>query len=170
MANAPGWQQDPERGDRERYWSGSVWTDRVRPAGKAGSLHLPEHVPHLHGALSAATAGIDAVEDRLSTLFERSDGDPRAGSSPPPTSRPFPTSAGAGLGDDEIIDLFDESDGRNEEQDPTHEHPAGIVDGRGLAAADEDGAFGELDAALAGEEPDEPDVPDASKRRLFRRS
>ena len=74
MADAPGWKPDPEREDQERYWSGSAWTDRVRPAGKAGSLHVPEHVPHLHRALSAATADIDAVEDRLSVLFERTEG------------------------------------------------------------------------------------------------
>ena len=33
---------------------------RLTPAGKAGSLHVPEHVPHLQRALSAATADIDA--------------------------------------------------------------------------------------------------------------
>jgi hypothetical protein len=173
MAIGPGWKQDPERDDQERYWSGSVWTDRVRPAGRAGSLHLPEHVPHLHRALSAATADIDAVEDRLSTLFERSDGDPRPGSSPPsapPSSRPSPISVGEDLGDDEIIDLFVESDGLDEDQDQTHEQSAGTVDVSGLYGAEEDGAFAELDAALAAEEPDGPDEPDRSKRRLFRRS
>jgi hypothetical protein len=176
MANAPGWKQDPERHDQERYWSGSAWTDRVRPAGKAGSLHLPEHVPHLQRALSAATAGIDAVEDRLTTLFERSDGDPRPGSSPPwapSSSRPFPTPTGADVGDDEIIDLFVESDGLDEDRDLTYEQPAGLVEVSGLDDADEDGAFAELDAALAAEEPDEPDKsdePERSKRRMFRRS
>ncbi len=90
MANAPGWKPDPEREDQERYWSGSAWTDRVRPAGKAGSLHLPEHVHHLQRALSAATADIDAVEDRLATLFERSDG---GGNSDPHLTAIAPSSA-----------------------------------------------------------------------------
>ena len=75
MANAAGWQRDPEHGDQERYWSGSAWTDRVRPTGRGGSSRVPEHGPQLHRALAAATTDIDAVEDRLSTLFERSDGD-----------------------------------------------------------------------------------------------
>ncbi len=34
----------------------------------------PEHVPQLHRALAGAVEDIDAVEDRLSDLFERSDG------------------------------------------------------------------------------------------------
>jgi hypothetical protein len=176
MADAPGWKQDPERDDRERYWSGSNWTERVRPAGKAGSLHVPEHVPHLQRALSAATADIDAVEDRLSMLFERADGDrlPVSSSPPPiPSSRPFPTSARADPGDDEIIDLFVEVDGVDEDHDPTHEQPAATVDVHDLDAADEDGAFAALDAALAAEEPDERDErdePDRPKRRLFHRS
>ena len=84
MGNAPGWQPDPERDDQERYWDGSAWTDRVRPtaAGGAGSLPEPEHVAELHRALSAATADIDAVEARLSTLFERTGGAPDARSVP----------------------------------------------------------------------------------------
>src|SRR5271157_1623236 len=34
MDSGPGWLPDPKDGDRERYWNGSDWTDRVRPAGK----------------------------------------------------------------------------------------------------------------------------------------
>jgi hypothetical protein len=34
----------------------------------------PEHVPQLHRALAGAVEDIDAVEDRLSDLFERTDG------------------------------------------------------------------------------------------------
>jgi hypothetical protein len=145
MANSPGWKQDPERDDQERYWSGSVWTDRVRPAAKAGSLHLPEHVPPLHRALSAATADIDSVEDRLSTLFERSDVARVPDSPPPPpaAARPGETVAA----DDEIPDLHGHADDE------------GTDDGT-------DAAFAELDAALASEEPDEPDP---ARRTLFRR-
>ncbi len=85
MDNGPGWLPDPEDGDRERYWNGSDWTDRVRPAGKGRSLHLPEHVPELQRALAAATADIDAVEDRLSTMFDRAD------SPAPPSTTPIPS-------------------------------------------------------------------------------
>jgi hypothetical protein len=136
MANAPGWQPDPEHGDQERYWSGSAWTERVRLTGRGGSSRVPEHGPQLHRALAAATTDIDAVEDRLSTLFERSDGDPKPASSPPPAARPGEPVAD----DDEILrhSVHDESDA----------------------------AFAELDAALASEEPDEPDP---AWRMLFRR-
>ena len=39
-------------------------------------MRLPDHVPELQRALADATADIDEVEDRLSTLFERTDGAP----------------------------------------------------------------------------------------------
>jgi len=136
MANAPGWQPDPEHGDQERYWSGWAWTDRVRPTGRGGSSRVPEHGAQLHRALTAASTDIDAVEDRLATLFERSDGDPKPGSSPLPAVRPGEPAAD----DDETLRLSvrDESDA----------------------------PFAELDAALASEEPDEPDP---ARRTLFRR-
>lgn len=102
MGNAPGWQPDPERDDQERYWDGSAWTDRVRPttAGGAGSLPEPEHAADLHRALSAATADIDAVEARLSTMFERTGGAQERG----PSRRATAASTGAdddGVGDDD---------------------------------------------------------------------
>ena len=34
----------------------------------------PDHVPQLHRAMAEAAADLDAVEDRLSTLFERTEG------------------------------------------------------------------------------------------------
>jgi Protein of unknown function (DUF2510) len=123
MANAPGWQPDPEHGDQERFWSGSAWTERVRPTASGGSSRAPGHGPQLHRALVAATADIDAVESRLSTLFERATTDPRPAWSPPPVVPPDGDDVG-------------------------------------------DNAFAELDAALASEEPDEPDP---SRRKLFRR-
>ncbi len=171
MANAPGWKPDPEREDQERYWSGSAWTDRVRPAGKAGSLHVPEHVPHLHRALSAATADIDAVEDRLSSLFERTEG-ARTGRLLGsrrlrrlcPVRNPSWTTT-------TILDLYGDEDEDDEvvdgDQDVTHDEVAGRTDAGGAADTDEDGAFAELDAALAAEEPDEPEP--AARRKLFRR-
>jgi Protein of unknown function (DUF2510) len=138
MANAPGWQPDPEHGDQERFWSGSAWTERVRPIATGGSSRVPGHGPQLHRALVAATTDIDAVESRLSTLFERATTDPRPAWSPPPAV-PAPEPV---RDDDEIPDL------------------SGNEDDVG------DNAFAELDAALASEEPDEPDP---SRRKLFRR-
>ncbi len=73
MDQAAGWLPDPEREGEERYWSGCAWTDHVRPAGKSVTLRLPEHVADLQRALAASTADIDAVEDRLSTLFKRAE-------------------------------------------------------------------------------------------------
>ena len=169
MADAPGWKPDPEREDQERYWSGSAWTDRVRPAGKAGSLHVPEHVPHLHKAFSAATADIDAVEDRLSVLFERTEGARSGGASASAVPRAAPV-----VDDDEVLDLYgDEDEDENEnavvdgDQDVTHDAVAGRPDAGGAADTEEDEAFAELDAALAAEEPDEPER--AARRKLFRR-
>lgn len=178
MDNAPGWRPDPEREDQERYWNGSAWTDRVRPAGKARSLHLPEHVPELQRALAAATADIDAVEDRLSNLFDRTEGAaPHASPVPQPPPPPQPDAD-----DEEIVGLYDEDDvaGSGEEDATDLEAdggaPADQADGTDHADdtehadgtdhaddADDDGAFAELDAALAAEKPEKP------KRGLFRR-
>ena len=174
MADTPGWKPDPERADQERYWSGSAWTDRVRPAGKAGSLHVPEHVPQLHRALSAATADIDAVEDRLSVLFERTDGlgdsDPRLTATAPLSAlqkTSLPDADPPDEDDDEILDLYGDEDTAGDE-------PVESVAGDNPARADDDdpkdAAFTELDAALAAEEPDDPGVPLTSRRRWFRRS
>ena len=113
MANAPRWQPDPDSGDQER---------------SGGSSQIPGHGPQLHRALVAATTDIDAVESRLSTIFERSDGDPKPGSSSPPVTPP-----GAPVADgDEILDVHGNDD-------------------------ESDAAFAALDTALASEEPDEPD-------------
>ena len=176
MDKSPGWLPDPEREDQERYWSGSDWTDRVRPAGKGrSSLHLPEHVPELQRALAAATADIDAVEDRLSTLFDRSDGVKQpttaTDASPPP-----PPSAGQDA-DDEIPGLYDEDEGEDQDadgdgadEDPIHEEFGDTTDRSDGAApeeGEEDGEFTELDAALAAEEPES--VEPERKRGLFRR-
>ncbi len=155
MDNGPGWQQDPEREDQERYWTGSAWSDRIRPVGAAGSPRLPEHVPELHRALAAATANIDVVEDRLSTLFDRTEGAPRPGASP---VWPSPSQRDADDGD-EIIELLD--DGDVAEEEPIHGEFAGSA---GMNDDDDEkDSFAELDAALAAEEPEE------AARGLFRR-
>jgi hypothetical protein len=136
MANAAGRQSDPEQGDHERTRSGPARTDRVRPTERGASGRLPEHGPQLHRALAAATTGIDAVESRLSTLFERSQADPKPAWSPPPVEP---------IGEDDAI----------------HDE---ILDRDG--ADEPDATFAELNAALASEEPDEPDP---ARRTLFRR-
>ncbi len=90
MADAAGWLPDPDRHDLERYWNGSTWTDRVRPAGRAGSASVAGHAPDLHRALSAATADLDAVEERLSTMFDRTPAGQSAGTAAvpaPPATR-----------------------------------------------------------------------------------
>ncbi len=169
MDKGPGWLPDPERADQERYWSGSDWTDRVRPAGKGrSSLHLPEHVPELQRALAAATADIDAVEDRLSAMFDRTAGVQQPTTSPvtPPPASP---SSGRDADDDEIPGLYDE-DEDGVDEGPVHEEFAGTTDqGDGGAPEDgeHDGAFTELDAALAAEEPEA--VEPEGKRGFFRR-
>lgn len=166
MESGPGWLPDPEDGDRERYWNGSDWTDRVRPAGKARSLRLPEHVPELQRALAGATADIDAVEDRLSTLFDRANEPAR-----PPTKRIPPT--GQDADDPAGVDAFRqldrdgiESEGEGEQLEREPIHPE-FADPSGQD--DDDDAFAELDAALAAEEAEESEEPTKPKRRLFRR-
>ncbi|HEY6428132.1 MAG TPA: DUF2510 domain-containing protein, partial [Acidimicrobiales bacterium] len=91
-----GWLPDPDVEGQERFWDGTEWTDQVRPVDEEpdfrGRLHLPDHVPELQRALAAATADIDDVEARLSTLFDRGQGKrgARAGAD---------AGAGAGAGD-----------------------------------------------------------------------
>ena len=131
--------------------------------GTARSLHLPEHVPELQRALAAATADIDAVEDRLSNLFDRTEGSAPHAS---PSSRPAPSSP-PDAEDEEIVGLYDEDDvaGGSEEDATVLEADAGADtdDADDTDDTDDDGAFAELDAALAAEEPEK------SKRGLFRR-
>jgi Protein of unknown function (DUF2510) len=142
-ANAPGWLPDPERDHQERYWSGTAWTDRRRPAGMGGTLGLPGHAPDLLRAMSAATEDIEAVEDRLSLLFDRTETD----ATDPGRSRGAPPSPGRAA-----------TVGRDVDTD--HD-------------ANDDVAFANLDAALAAEEADDPDDAgngtSKSKRRMFRR-
>jgi hypothetical protein len=168
MDNGPGWLSDPEDAAQERYWSGSAWTDRVRPAPRARSLRLPEHVPELQRALAAATADIDAVEDRLSTMFERT-----AGAAPRPAAPTTP----ARVHEDPEADLdaglrevdAEAAEGQVEPEDeadtaPIHPEFTDLSEDGG-----DDEAFAELNAALAAEEPDETAGPERPKRGVFRR-
>jgi hypothetical protein len=172
MDNGPGWHSDPEDEARERYWSGSAWTDRVRPAGKSRSLHLPEHVPELQRALAAATADIDAVEDRLSTMFDRTDADaPPARPSAAPSRRPREDRDVYADADTEAVAENRESD---DDVQGTQPLPTQLADSSDDDGSDDE-AFAELNAALAAEEPDEteeadePEEAEAPKRGLFRR-
>jgi len=154
MDNGPGWLPDPEDDSQERYWSGSEWTDRVRPAGRGSSLRLPEHVPELQRALAAATADIDAVEDRLSNLFERTDAPARPPAASPAAAPSAPDS---------------ERGAEGAPPPPTHPEFTGRSN---VPGEEDDAAFTELDAALASEEPadaGEPEEDEKPKRGLFRR-
>jgi Protein of unknown function (DUF2510) len=188
MDQAQGWLPDPEHEGEERYWSGSAWTDRVRPAGKAVILHLPEHLPELQRALAAATMDIDAVEDRLSTLFDRQ---VKPGQAPPRRAPARPVSGGEdedeaqdGDFDYELYLDFEVDDADDAAWPDDCGSAARLVEvGRrecdrsdADADADADEHFAELDAALAAELPEHlVDAPDASsgntrsKRSLFRR-
>jgi hypothetical protein len=181
MDDAAGWQSDPglnpDADDRERSWDGvgDDWAPEGRP---------PDHVPQLHRAMSEAAEDLGAVEDRLSTLFERTE-DPGPGSAPRPASTQRSIldpelavgdgttgAAAAADEDDEIFDLFE--DGEEEADDDVgfaQPAPAATFADRmaiiGQYEDDIGGDFAALDAELAAEEPDEP--AGKTKRRKFGR-
>jgi hypothetical protein len=111
---------------------------------------VPGHLPELQRALTAATADIDEVEDRLSTLFDRTSGTGRTSFDAGRQRRSLPAPPFAD--DDDDDDDADDS----------------------LDLFDEGGAFAELDAALATEQPEEAEEPRSgspqAKRGLFRRT
>jgi hypothetical protein len=170
MANAAGWQPDPDpdRHDQERYWSGSAWTDRVRPVGSGGPAdRAPDHVPQLHRAMSAAAADLDAVDDRISTLFERTE-EPRPVRAPPMKGAARTTPPPTAATDDDIIELFEDGDVAASDDDRSD--GAVVVDRKDVISEYEEmtsGTFADLDAELAAEEPDQPGKV---KRRMFRRA
>lgn len=194
MANGAGWRPDPdpdlddddddaERPGRERYWDGSLWTDRVRPAGGAG---LPDsqadHVPQLHRAMSAAAADLDAVDDRISTLFERPEG-PRPGTAPRrreaaaavqaevSATEVRPDEADADNEDADFIALFEDDDVVAATTGDEVSEDVIVVSRLEVLSEYQEmtsGTFPELDAELAGEEPDQTRAGKA-KRRMFRR-
>ena len=165
MANGAGWRPDPDPdldGDvdpthprQERYWDGSLWSDRVRPAGSAGPAdRAADHVPQLHRALSAAVDDLDAVDDQISTLFDRTEGE-----------RPRPRPADA----DDLIELFADDDVATDDDEDTSDDVPAVVDRRDVISEYEEltsGTYADLDAELAAEEPDQPTK---TKRRMFRR-
>jgi hypothetical protein len=186
MADAAEWRADPERDDQESSWDGDTWTDEVRPGGSGAESgadfgRSPDHVPQLHRAMSEAAEDLDAVEDRLSTLFERTEGPgPSSATRPASTERSTlhpefapgagTTGSGDDAADDEIFDLFEDGDGEvgDTDDDVGIDEPV-VADRMAIIGEYEDdigGDFAELDAELAAEEPDGPAEP---KRRMFRR-
>ena len=156
MDDGPGWLPDPEHEGQERYWNGSDWTDQVRPVGSTGSLHLPEHVPELQRALAAATADIDQIEDRLSTLFDRTGSPAGAGA----VHRPAVDAPAPRVPEDGVLHEEFEADDVDADDDDVDD--VDDVDDADEGEGDDD-AFAELDEALAAEAPDKPE------RRFFRR-
>jgi hypothetical protein len=169
-----GWFADPDHPGQERFWDGVEWTAEVRSDGTADAarpqFHLPEHTPELQRALAAATADIDTVEQRLSTLFERGEavqvgdgtitaeapawaGRPTGSSSPAtrvvePAAAPEPTEEDLLGDDDPLLEDFDEEPAVYEDDDD-------VASGASGAADEEDDALADLDEALASEAADE---------------
>jgi len=163
-----GWRPDPGMPGQERFWDGYEWTDQVRPDGVgAPRVRLPEHVPELQRALAAATADIDAVEDRLSVLFDRTGGGDR---SVPRSSTTLVGDVGEsgqlevnsassfgrnadenwdGLDDGDVIVLADFHEDPEEFEDEDH------VEVHRAAHELDDDALSDLDAALVAEAPEE---------------
>jgi hypothetical protein len=187
MDDAAGWRPDrdpgldPDAHDQERSWDGDgdgdAWNDEVRADGlDFGSVRPPDHVPQLHRAMSEAAEDLDAVEDRLSTLFERTEGP-----GPDPLRRTTAPTEGAGAetdsaavrvaaDDDEIFDLFEDGEADADEVDDVGIEEPVVADRMAIIGEYEDdiaGDFAALDAELAAEEPDEP--AGKGKRRKFGR-
>ena len=90
MDDAAAWAADSGRDDQEGSWDGAGWTDEMGPGGMGAELDADferpaEHVPQLHRAMSEAAADLEAVDDRLSTLFDRTEG-PESGAAPRPAA------------------------------------------------------------------------------------
>ena len=154
-----GWLPDPDVEGQERFWDGTEWTDQVRPVEEepdfAARVGIPDHVPELQRALAAATADIDDVEARLSTLFDRGAGKSRRGRG---ASEPASPGTGAAAAELSIHEEFGGNPSTQAGGDPIHTNGAGI----GVFSGDDE-AFAELDAALAAEEPEK------AERRFFKR-
>jgi hypothetical protein len=138
-----------------------------------------DHVPQLHRAMSEAAADLDAVEDRLSTLFDRDEGPgdgvvaapPRRSSSLTGSSDQGVIAAGVGFDDrDDIFDLLEVGDDDGVVEDAVGSEEPVVADRMAIIGEYEDdigGEFADLDAELAAEAPDEP--AGKGKRRMFRR-
>ena len=191
MANGAGWRPDPdpelddevdpEHSRQERDWDGSLWTDRVRPPGSLGPPDdgASDHVPQLHRAMSAAAADLDAVDDRISTLFERAERPrptgpaPRVGEAAPAGSATEvrPDHDDADHEDADFIALFEDDALVGATTGDEVSEDVIVVSRLEILSEYQEmtsGTFPELDAELAGEGPDRTRAGKA-KRRLFRR-
>jgi hypothetical protein len=167
-----GWLPDPDVEGHERFWDGTEWIDQVRPVEEEGDfrgrLHLPYHVPELQRALAAATADIDDVEARLSTLFDRGQGKRGARAD---AGADAGAGAGAAAGDaagggTPIHDEFGGASGAGADASSHDGVDPILTGGEGAGAVsvgDDEETFAELDAALAAE------APEKSERRFFKR-
>ena len=189
MADAAQWEADPEREDQQGSWDGDARADEVGPGGLddpgADFDRPPDHVPHLHRAMSEAAADLEAVDNRLSTLFDRTKGP--GGPTPRPESAQRSTlhaafaPGGGGTTaadeddvvdvDDDIFDFFEDGEVVEVDDDALFAQPTSVTttDRMAIIGEYEDdiaGDFAALDAELAAEEPDGPVEP---KRRMFRR-
>ena len=177
MPDAAEWGPDPEPDIQERSWDRDTRTAETGPGWKGPDLDRPpDHAPQLHRAMSEAAADLEAVDDRLSMLFDRTE-EPRPATAPrraahqPNTVHPEfaaePGTTGAGDADD-ILDFF--ADGEmNDPDDVVGNAEPAVTDRMAIIGEYEDdigGDFSALDAELAAEEPDGPAQP---KRRMFRR-
>jgi hypothetical protein len=185
MADAAEWGAYSERDDQEDSWDGAARTAEMGPAWADADLDRPpDHVPHLHRAMTEAAADLEAVDDRLSTLFDRTE-EPRtdAGSRPAPdgqrtvhpefvadpgTAGTTGAGVGAVAGDDDMLDLFEDGEVSDADDDVEIAEPV-VTDRMAIIGEYEDdigGDFAALDAELAAEAPDGAAEP---KRRMFRR-
>ena len=162
-----GWRPDPGVEGQERYWDGTEWTDQTRPveveADSRGRRGLPDHVPELQRALAEATADIDDVEARLSSLFERRPGKKKGTDAPSGAAQGAQTAQAApwAVGEPTIHGEFG---GASSEGGAHPINGGGEEAGEAFGSGDDDeAAFAELDAALAAE------APDKTGRRFFKR-
>jgi hypothetical protein len=162
-----GWRPDPDVEGQERFWDGTEWTDQIRPVEEEpdfrGRQGLPDHVPELQRALAAATADIDEVEARLSSLFERGRGK-KTGTDGAAGAVQEAQGAPAGRGAVGEPPIHEEFGGASSEGGAGPINRGGLEAGEAFGSGDdEEAAFAELDAALAAE------APDKTGRRFFKR-
>jgi hypothetical protein len=165
-----GWLPDPDVEGQERFWDGTEWTDQVRPveeeADFGGRLHLPDHVPELQRALAAATADIDDVEARLSTLFDRGQGKRGARPGADAGGGEGAAAGDAARGGAPVHDEFGGASGAGGDASSHDGVDPILTGGEGAGAVsveDDEETFAALNAALAAE------APEKSARRFFKR-
>ena len=199
MADAAEWGPDPERDDQEGSWDGDTRTPEPGPDWVDADLDRPpDHVPQLHRAMSEAAADLEAVDGRLSMLFDRTD-DPGPGPATRPApietrpapieqSRPHPEfvsdtgtdvaaapaaaadphDAVGGDEDDDVFDLFEDGEAEEADDDVGMAEPV-VADRMAIIGEYEDDIGGDFAALDAELAAEAPDGPVEPKRRMFRR-